>query len=81
MGEEAKNEQIARVLKNFTDLRENVRYADEGERLCELIQFITVRASEVQTSMESGGPESSKPKSSIFDKPDRDMWSSMFDDE
>lgn len=81
VGEEAKNEQIARLLMQFTGVRENVRYADEGERLCELIEFITVRASEVQTSMESGGPEPSKPKTSIFNKPDSDLWSSIFDDE
>ena len=53
VGEEAKNEEIGRILASFTGMRENVRFADEGEALCELIEFIAIRASEVQSSMVS----------------------------
>lgn len=53
VGEEAKNEEIDRILSQFTGVSGNVRYADEGEALCDLIQFITVRASEIQSSMET----------------------------
>lgn len=53
VGNDARSQEVLRVLTEFTDMPENVRYADEGDALCNLIQFIAIRASEVQTSMVS----------------------------
>ncbi len=78
VGEESRNEEIGMLLAEFTGVRENVRYADEGDALCSLIEFITVRASEVQTSMVSSGESGKKAGDSIFDKPDPSLFSSMF---
>ena len=84
VGEEAKNEEIGRLLATFTDMRENVRFADEGEALCDLIEFIAIRASEVQSSMVSrpvdgdGSNDHSKTPS-IFSDVDSHLFSSMFD--
>ena len=72
VGEEARTPEVARLLTQFTDLPENVRFADEGAALCQLIQFIAVRASEVQSSMVTGTEGGS-----IFNEPDSG-WSSMF---
>lgn len=85
VGEEAKNEEIGRILASFTDLRENVRFADEGEALCNLIEFIAVRASEVQTSMVSrpadgGKGKDGKGQDSIFSGVDSSLFSSMFEE-
>jgi len=77
VGEEAKNAETGRLLAQFTDVIENVRYADEGAALCNLIEFIAVRASEVQTSMVGGGGSGSS--SSIFSKKDSSLFSSIFD--
>lgn len=74
VGEEARTEEVGKLLSEFTDVRNNVRFADEGEALVDLIQFIAVRASEVQSSMISGTGGS---KSSIFDQEDQ-TFSSMF---
>ena len=76
VGEEAKNIEIGRLLAQFTGVVENVRYADEGSALCDLIEFIAVRASEVQTSMVSDGGSSS---GSIFTSRDSSLFSSIFD--
>ena len=81
VGEEAKNEEIGSLLASFTGLRENVRFADEGEALCDLIQYIAIRASEVQSSMVSRGiGEDCKSSNSIFSDVDSDLFSSMFKD-
>jgi len=79
VGEEAKNAEIGKLLAQFTGVRENVRYADEGKALCDLIEFIAVRASEVQTSVVSDGLGAGEVKDSIFDDLDRGLFSSMFD--
>lgn len=76
VGEEAKNIEIGKLLSQFTGVIENVRYADEGAGLCDLIEFITVRASEVQTSTITDG--TAEPPS-IFPEKDPDLFSSMFD--
>lgn len=80
VGEEARTEEIARLLAQFTDVRENVRCADEGEALCDLIQFIAIRASEVQTSLVSSAGTDNKDGriDSIFSQVDP-SFSSMFD--
>ena len=78
VGEEARNEEIGRLLEQFTGVRENVRYADEGEALCSLIEFIAVRGSEVQTSMVSSGNDPNHNQSSLFENPDPSLFSSMF---
>ena len=76
-GAEARTEQTRELLCAFTGSRENVRYADEGEALCDLIQFIAVRASEVQTSvMSTGGAAQQIP--SVFSGEDG-FFSSLFD--
>lgn len=77
VGEEAKNAAIGKLLSQFTGVIENVRYADEGAALCKLIEFITVRASEVQTSILADGGD--KSNSSIFADVDSSLFSSMFD--
>lgn len=96
VGEEAKNAEIGKLLSQFTGVRENVRYADEGKALCDLIEFIAVRASEVQTSMVSSGGSTGNPNegssgfgmgnnpqggNSIFSDVDESLFSSMFSDE
>ena len=55
--------------------------ADEGEALCNLIEFIAVRASEVQTSMVSHGTggEPKNEGNSIFSDVDSSLFSSMFE--
>ena len=86
VGEEAKTERIAELLAEFTGVRENVRYADEGEALCNLIEFIAIRASEVQSSMVSRASSNisdwnhytSSGYSSIFSSEDPSLFSSMF---
>ena len=85
VGEEAKNEEIGKLLATFTGVRENVRFADEGDALCNLIEFIAIRASEVQSSMVSrpvgdnfGREDGGTP--SIFSNVDSSLFSSMFQD-
>lgn len=86
VGEEAKNEEIGQILASFTGLRENVRFADEGDALCDLIEFIAVRASEVQSSMYSRpvdddfGRDDGTGTPSIFSDVDSSLFSSMFRD-
>ena len=78
VGEEAKNSQIGNLLSGFTGVKENVRYADEGVALCNLIEFITVRASEVQTSMVSSTYGGGYRDDSIFSDVDGNLFSSLF---
>lgn len=78
VGEEARNETIGKLLAEFTGIRENVRYADEGDALCDLIEFIAMRGSEIQTSMISTGDDGVKPDQSLFSKVDPSLFSSMF---
>ena len=73
-GEEAKNEDIGKILASFTGIRENVRHADEGEALCDLIEFIAIRASEVQSSMVSR-TDSNAGYTSIFSDIDGSLFS------
>lgn len=77
VGDEAKSQEICRILTSFTGVRENVRHADEGEALCDLIKFIAIRASEVQTSMLSNTIGGENKETSIFDEPDS-FFSSMY---
>lgn len=74
VGEEARNEEIGRILADFTGMRQNVRFADEGEALCDLIEFIAIRASEVQSSMVSR-TASGDGYSSIFNDVDSSLFS------
>ena len=69
VGEEARGEEVARLLSTFTGDINNVRYADEGEALCSLIQYVAIRASQVQTSMVSVGDDTKK-GNGVFDEPD-----------
>lgn len=86
VGEEAKSEEIGRLLASFTGVRENVRFADEGDALCNLIEFIAIRASEVQSSMYSRsgddgfGNDGGAGTPSIFSNVDSSLFSSMFQD-
>ena len=81
VGEEARNEEIAQVLSEFTGLKQNVRYADEGEALCDLIEYIAVRASEVQTSLVSSSFDQQRDPDSIFGDVDASLFSSMLQNE
>ena len=80
VGEEARNEEIGRALAAFTGQRENVRYADEGDALCSLIEFITIRGSEVQTSMISSGQDGTRDGISLFDQVDASLFSNILND-
>ena len=80
VGSEAGSNTVRDVLIQFTGLKENVRYADEGEALCELIEFITIRGSEVQTSMASTLGKERPEDRSIFQETDPHLFSSMFED-
>lgn len=77
VGEEARNENVARLLSSFTGDAKNVRYADEGEALCSLIQYVAIRASQVQTSMVSVGGNTDK-NNGIFDDTDQ-IFGSLVD--
>jgi hypothetical protein len=55
-----------------------VRYADEGEALCELIEFIAIRASEVQTSLVSSSSGTASHEQSIFSDVDGSLFSSLY---
>lgn len=77
VGEEAKNENVIKLLSCFTGDEKNVRYADEGEALCSLIQYVAIRASQAQTSMISVGGTGDKPNN-IFDDRDDHLFSSLF---
>ena len=78
VGEDAKSPEIGKILSRFTGVIENVRYADEGIALCNLIEFIAIRASEVQTSMVSSSMDESKTKNSIFSDVDSNLFSSLY---
>jgi hypothetical protein len=77
VGEEAKNFEIGRILAEFAGVKENVRYADEGMALCNLIEFITVRASEVQTSLASSTLGGGSVSNSIFSDIDTSLFSTF----
>ena len=79
VGKEARSEKVISLLQSFTNDRNNVRYADEGAALCQLIQYVAIRASQVQTSMVStGGKAGEQPK--VFDNEDSSLFSSMFNE-
>lgn len=78
VGEDARTPDVIRLLSLFTGVPENVRYADEGEALCSLIEFVAVRASEVQTSMVSAPEGAGGGFSSIFNEKDESLFSSIF---
>ena len=81
VGDEAKNERVGSILAQFTGVRENVRYADEGAALCDLIEFIAIRASEVQTSMVSDSykDNGAQGSQSIFEEVDNSLFSSLYE--
>lgn len=84
VGEETKNADIIKVLTMFAGDEKHVRYADEGEALCELIQFVAIRGSEIQTTISSDVTpqgEASAVWDEVFDKKDDKLFtlfSSMF---
>ncbi len=78
VGEDARLRSVGELLARFTGVRENVRYADEGEALYGLIEFIAVRGSEVQTSMVSSMEDDPRRMGSLFKEPDPSLFSSMF---
>ncbi len=77
-GEESRTEEIAKTLSEFTGEIRNVRYADEGGALCDLIEFIVIRASEVLSSMVSRAEGGSDDYTSIFESPDSSLYSNSF---
>lgn len=78
VGNEARSERVISLLEAFTEDRNNVRYADEGEALCELIQYVAIRASQVQTSMVSSGGTGNQEIPKVFTQSDDALFSSMF---
>lgn len=81
VGEEAKDDGVLRLLSSFTDDINNVRYADEGEALCGLLQYVAVRASEIHTSAVNDRNQAKDGRNmtanGVFDKPDPALFSSM----
>lgn len=75
VGDEARSPKVVDLLTHFTENTVNVRYADEGEALCNLIQFVAIRASQIQTSMISTGD--GRKHDSVFDQADHDLFSSL----
>ena len=80
VGEDARTADVVRLLALFAQAEQNVRYVDEGEALCSLIEFVAVRASEVQTSMMSSPApdQGGSGFSSIFSDRDPSLFSSLF---
>ena len=80
VGEDARTADVVRLLALFAQAEQNVRYVDEGEALCSLIEFVAVRASEVQTSMVSSPApdQGGSGFSSIFSDRDPSLFSSLF---
>lgn len=76
VGEEARSAEVARLLSQFTGDANSVRYADEGEALCSLIQYVAIRASQIQTSMVSSGSNANS-SNNVFDQTDP-HFSSLF---
>lgn len=83
VGEEARTEGVLRLLGSFTDDINNVRYADEGEALCDLLEYVAVRASEIHTSAVEYRNRAKDGNATIangvFDKPDPSLFSSMLE--
>ena len=76
VGKDAKSERVSNVLAEFTGDKDNVRYAEQGSKLCDLIQYVLVRGSKIQTKMLSTGDNA--PQEKLFSNPDPDLWDSMF---
>ncbi len=78
VGEEARSEDVIRVLTMFAGAQENVRYADEGEALCSLIEFIAISGSSVTTSMVNSANNGKGGVSCVFTQPDSSLFASMY---
>ena len=76
-GKESKNNKVKNILMQFTKDIRNVRYADEGEALCQLIEFIAIRGSEIHSSMVSASANGMNESESVFNESDS-SWSEMF---
>ncbi len=76
VGEEARTAKVQQILTEFTENELNVRYADEGAALVQLIEFVAVRASMVQSTMVSTGPDRSE-SNSVFTQRDSSLFSSL----
>lgn len=76
VGEEARTAEVIGLLSQFTGIEANVRYADEGEALCSLIEFVAIEGSKVQSSMVSS-PEEADSLSSIFMSRDESLFTDL----
>jgi len=74
VGNDARGQKVGKILSDFTGIKQNVRHVDEGAALCNLIEFIAIRASEVQTSMVSSAPGGYETSESIFKDVDETMF-------
>lgn len=79
VGEDARSQDVIRTLTLFAGDAKNVRYADEGEALCDLIEFITINASSILTHTVSSPEDRQGQVSPLFDSTDPTLFSSMFD--
>ncbi len=70
VGENARTRDVMNVLKEFTGSDRNVRFVDEGDALVQLVEFVTVRASMVQSAMISSGPDKGDAAIDIFGRAD-----------
>lgn len=75
VGDDARSKEVINIFSEFVDDINNLRYADEGEALCSLIQYVAINASKIQTSMLSSS--GTNMGSSLFSEKDNNLFSSM----
>ena len=75
VGDDARSKEVINIFSDFVDDINNLRYADEGEALCSLIQYVAINASKIQTSMLSSS--GTNMGSSLFSEKDNNLFSSM----
>lgn len=79
VGEESRDRAVIRTLAQFTDLIENVRYADGRDDIARLVEHIALQASKAQVDAFSSGQEDVTGARSIFRKRDETLFDTMFD--
>lgn len=79
VGEESRDQAVIRTLAQFAGPIENVRYADGGDTLSQLVEHIAIRASEEQVSDALNGREDLTGEKSIFRRRDETLFKTMFD--
>lgn len=92
VGDEARTDVVKNTLVEFCGNINNVKYAEDGEKLCELIKKIVVTGSKIASRTNSKGSEHSRNDSSdngtsssdnsssngLFTEPDPNLWNNAF---